>query len=224
MNKIGFVSLLVLTACVCGCMGPVAPASSVPDLSGPIGFYNLKPLDPLLISLLGIPEEKAMDVTIDEDGLITIPYINEPVQAAGLSVSGLEREIQRIYIDGKIYRSVTVNIQTSAKSYFMEGEISRPQEYPLNRRITLLQAIAAAGGYTEYADKKDITIIRHGQITKVNGKELEKIRNAIFRLNRVIELRWIVHFINQIFFSRCVDRGSAFLLFPPDSFGLQQGI
>jgi len=69
---------------------------------------------------------------------------------------------------------MTVNIQTSAKSYFLEGEVSRPQEYPLNRRITLLQAIAAAGGYTDFADKKDIIITRRGENIRVNARDIEK--------------------------------------------------
>jgi polysaccharide export outer membrane protein len=174
MKKIGLVFVLLVAGCLAGCMAPVSVDGTVFDASDNVGLYSLKPLDPLYISLLGIPEEKVLQTTIDENGLITIPYIDEPVQAAGLSLSGLEREIQRIYTEGQIYRNVTVNIQTDAKSYFMEGEVNRPQEYPLNRRITLLQAIAAASGYTEYADKKDITIIRHGEIIKVNGKELEK--------------------------------------------------
>ncbi len=44
----------------------------------------------------------------------------------------------------------------------------------LNRRITLLQAIAAASGYTEYANKRNVTITRNGQIMRFNAKEIEK--------------------------------------------------
>lgn len=139
-----------------------------------VGQYTLAPLDPIYVSLLGIPEEKQMQSVIDEKGEITIPYVKEPIQAAGKTTSELEREIQRIYMDGGIYRNITVNIQTSAKIYYMEGEVNRPQEYELNRRITLLQAIAAASGYTEYADKEDVTITRRGEIIKVDAKKLEK--------------------------------------------------
>ena len=182
MNKAGFILLLLVSGLLAGCVtsGTVAEPFPVAGVSGggsgteSVVLYNLQPLDPLMITLLGIPEEKAIETSIAENGQITLPYLDDSVQAAGLSVSELEREIQRLYTEGKIYRSITVNIQTSAKSYFMEGEVMRPQEYPLNRRITLLQAIAAASGYTEYADKKDIMIIRQGQIIKVNGKELEK--------------------------------------------------
>ncbi len=174
MNRTGVFILLLMLSVLAGCLSPVH-VEDVSDESAPlVGLYTLKPLDPLYISLLGIPEKKEIQSVIDEYGQITLPYILEPIKAAGLSTSALEREIQRIYTEGGIYRSITVNIQTSAKTYFMEGEVNGPKEYPLNRRITLLQAIAASGGYTEFADKKDITITRRGEIIKVNAKKLEK--------------------------------------------------
>jgi polysaccharide export outer membrane protein len=111
---------------------------------------------------------------IDEKGNLTIPYIDDPVKARGLTTSELERKIQRIYTDGKIYRNITVNVITTAKAYYMEGEVKSPQEYPLSRRTTLLQAIAAAGGYTEYANESKVTITRNGQLLKYNPKHLEK--------------------------------------------------
>lgn len=177
MKKTFINSLVVLLLFLVGCVGTTQTPlmSEGPDDSAVlVGLYALTPLDPLMVSLLGIPEEKQIQTVIDEKGNFTLPYIEEPIQAAGLSTSELERKIQRIYVDGGIYRSVTVNIQTSAKSYYMEGEINRPQEYPLNRRITLLQAIAAASGYTEYANKKSIIITRRGTIIRANAKEIEK--------------------------------------------------
>ena len=56
----------------------------------------------------------------------------------------------------------------------MQGEVNRPQEYPLTRRTTLLQAIAAAGGYTEYANESKVTITRNGQLLKYDPKNLEQ--------------------------------------------------
>lgn len=174
MKKIGLLILGLMGGLLCGCLGPVVVDEAPSESGALVELYNLNPLDPLYISLLGIPQEKAIETVIDEYGQITLPYINEPVQAAGMSISELEREIRRIYVDGKIYKNITINIQTTAKSYYMEGEVNRPQEYALSRRITLLQAIAAAGGYTEYADKKDVVITRRGKVIQVNAKDLEK--------------------------------------------------
>jgi len=176
MKKTGLIFTLLLIFVLAGCFSPpIVDVESVEEDGGPmVGLYRLRALDPLVITLLGIPQEKQLDEVIDEQGNITLPYIKAPVPAAGLTTSELEREIQRIYTEEEIYRNITVNIQTHAKIYYVEGEVKRPQEYELNRRITLLQAIAAASGYTEYANKKNVTITRNGQIMRFNAKEIEK--------------------------------------------------
>lgn len=165
---------LLLGIMMAGCTSRPVFQGDSPEDEVVVGRYTLRSMDPVLINLMGIPEEKQIETVIDEKGNLSLPFIDEPVVASGLTTSELERKIQKIYVDGQIYRSITVNIQTSAKSYYMDGEVRRPQEYPLTRRITLLQAIAAASGYTEYADKKRITITRNGQIIKANAKDLEK--------------------------------------------------
>ncbi len=175
MKKIRNLFALLLILMLAGCFSPSRiDVSSGGEDTPLVGLYRLRALDPLVITLLGIPQEKQLDAVIDEHGNITIPYIEEPIPAAGMTTSELEREIQRIYTDGQIYRNITVNIQTHAKIYYMEGEVARPQEYMLNRRITLLQAIAAASGYTEYANKTKVTITRNGQVATYNTKKLEK--------------------------------------------------
>jgi polysaccharide export outer membrane protein len=170
MRQIGLIFALLLVFIFTGC----SSRPMVPRADGEVAGYQLRSLDPLQIRLLGIPEEKLIETVIDEKGNLSIPFVDEPVKASGLTTSELERKIQRIYTDGQIYRSITVNVMTSAKSYYMDGEVRRPQEYPLNRRITLLQAVAAASGYTEYANEKNITITRNGKIIKANAMDIEK--------------------------------------------------
>lgn len=176
MKKFGMFFVLLAVLVFAGCISrPFTPVPGEEDPSvSPVGLYQLRPLDPLQVSLLGIPEEKQLDTIIDEKGTITLPYIDEPVRASGMTTSELERKIQRIYMDGQIYRNITVNVATTAKSYYMEGEVRNPQEYPLTRRITLMQAVAAAGGYNDYANRSNVTITRNGQIMKFNIRSIEK--------------------------------------------------
>lgn len=177
MRQIAIVTTLIMAIFLGGCAYFPVTATRVDSLEEDqpvIGLYQLRSMDPVQIVLLGVPEEKQIQTVIDEKGCISIPYVDEPVLASGLTTSELERKIQKIYIDGQIYRSITVNVITTAKSYYMDGEVRRPQEYPLVSRITLLQAVAAASGYTEYANKKNITITRNGRIIKANAKDLEK--------------------------------------------------
>ncbi|MFA5689482.1 MAG: polysaccharide biosynthesis/export family protein [Kiritimatiellales bacterium] len=166
------VLLLFVSCIVSGCF--FSGRQPVPPSNNTVGLYRLRPQDPLQISLLGIPEEKMQEVIIDEYGMITMPYADEPIKASGLTTTELERKIQKMYVDGQIYRNITVNVQTLAKSYFIDGEVKRPQEYLLNRHITLMQAIAAASGYTEYANKRSIEITRAGKVIKVDGRKIEK--------------------------------------------------
>lgn len=174
MKKTGILFAGLLVVMLAGCFGP-SGFEVDPDAEGAlVGLYRLRALDPLVINLLGIPQETAIEVVIDEKGTITLPYIDEPIEAVGLTTSALERKIQEIYTDNQIYRNITINIQTHAKTYYMEGEVERPQEYQLRQRVTLLQAIAAASGYTEYANPKKVTITRNGQVIKFNAKEIEK--------------------------------------------------
>ena len=175
----GLLLMLLGLLTIAGCGTTTSPdlMNIMEDISReepPVGMYQLRPQDPLVITLLGIPEERQIQTVIDEKGEITIPYIDEPVQAQGRTTSELERDIQRIYTEQQIYRNITVNVMTSSKTYYVEGEVRRPQEFPLNQRITLLQAIAAASGYTEYANRKKITIARQGEVIEADAKYLEK--------------------------------------------------
>jgi len=138
------------------------------------GSYCLNPQDQIAVELLGIPEEKRLEMSINEHGEITMPYLEGPIVAQGLTTSALARKICDLYIENKIYRDITINVATSAKTYYLEGEVRLPQEYPLGKQMTVLQAIAAAGGYTEYANTKKITITRRGTRRQVSGKRLER--------------------------------------------------
>lgn len=173
MKKTGLFLALALILSLTGCFGP-SGFNTASEEGALVGLYRLRALDPLIINLLGIPQEKALEAVIDEKGTITLPYIDEPVESVGLTTSELERKIQQIYTDNQIYKNITVNIQTHAKTYYMEGEVKRPQEYHLSQRITLLQAIAAASGYTEYANQKKVTITRNGQVKTFNAKAIER--------------------------------------------------
>jgi polysaccharide export outer membrane protein len=126
----------------------------------------------LIIQLAGIPEPATMELLVDDQGYIGLPYI-DPVLAEGLTVSELQRVIRETYINEKIYRRITVNVMLPAQSYFVRGEVRAPGRFPLTSGMTILQAIAAAGGYTEFANPKRINIIRGGETIIENARDME---------------------------------------------------
>lgn len=180
--------LLVAIVLVGGCaIQPVhAPGTTTPlvetGASAPRGWatsgqddaYELKPLDPIYIRFSGIMEQQQLEVVIDENGEINLLHINTPIKAEGLTTSELEKEIERRYVEGGIYKNVSVNVTMTAKLYYVQGEVNQPGQFQLMSGMTLLQAIAGARGYTPFANKKKVTITRYGKIYTYNVKELEK--------------------------------------------------
>lgn len=136
--------------------------------------YRLRQGDPVLIYLRGIlPKDDEVQDIIDEKGYVTLPYIDD-VMALGKTASELEREVQRIYIERGIYRTVTVNVIVPSQSFFVQGEVRAPQRYSLITGMTVMQAIAAAGGYTEFADPRRVSVTRGSVVRTVNMRDIER--------------------------------------------------
>lgn len=136
--------------------------------------YTLKVGDAVQIFLRGIPNAEAIEGIIDEHGGISLPYINE-VKAAGQTASELARSIRQIYLDQGIYRNISVNVVVPTRYYFMQGEIRQPGRFQILSATRVSQAIAAAGGYTEFASGQ-VQIKRGGKIYKTirNAKRIDR--------------------------------------------------
>ena len=155
---------------------PLPVPAPEPSLSGGTA-YVLKVGDFVQITLRGIPTGDAIEDVIDENGMITLPLINE-VQAAGTTPSELERSIRKIYLDQDIYRNITVTVVVPTRYYFVQGEVRAAGKFQILSATRVSQAIAGAGGYSEYASGR--VIVKRG------GKIIKDIRNAR-RLERTPE-------------------------------------
>ncbi|MDD4116801.1 MAG: polysaccharide biosynthesis/export family protein [Kiritimatiellae bacterium] len=139
--------------------------------------YTLKQGDVVQITLRGIPNAEAIESIIDENGMVNLPFINE-VLAAGRTSSELARHIRQTYLDEGIYRNISVGVVVPTRYYFVQGEIRAPGRYQIMSATRVSQAIAGAGGYTEFASGR--VVIKRG------GKIVKNIRNAR-RLERTPE-------------------------------------
>ncbi len=182
-RKINFSLCLLVSILMSGCViqpvneptGPIISSASMDDVDeGSIGAYTLKPLDPVYIRFSGVVEQQMLDLVIDENGEISLLHLTEPIMAAGLTTSALEDKIERAYVNGGIYKNVSVNVTMTAKVYYLQGEVNQPGQFQLMSGTTLLQAIAGARGPTSFANMKKVTISRQGKIYTYNLKELEK--------------------------------------------------
>lgn len=125
--------------------------------------------------------ELSGDVTVRPDGRITIPVIGE-VQAAGLTPEVLQAQIGKAaskYITEPVV--VVVARTINSRKIFVTGRVTAPGSHPLVAPLTVMQAIALAGGLTEYADSKNITILRNengaSRTIKFNYKDVVKGKN-----------------------------------------------
>ena len=183
-GKTFFAACLLLTSMLTGCLQPqrvdgISPEGGEVTIqadTAEVGSaYRLRPMDPLYIRFSGVIDQQAgLELIIDDNGEISLLHIEDPIQAAGLTASELEQKIERLYIEGGIYKTVSVNITMTAAVYYVQGEVLQPGQFPLQSGTTLMQAIAAAKGYTSFAWKTRVTISRHGKVYRFNMKELEK--------------------------------------------------
>ena len=141
-----------------GCIGPVT--TMVYDV--PTGFL-LGPEDELEITVWKNLELSRTTI-IRPDGLISMPLIGD-IQAAGLTADALSQHIaERLKQYFATTPSVSVSVKTiNSYSVFVMGEVAKPGKYQLKSYITVLQAISLAGGFTPYASKNKLKIVRMTQ-------------------------------------------------------------
>ncbi len=100
------------------------------------------------------------EVTVRPDGRITLPLIDD-VMAAGLTPMQLKSELEKRFAEYIDSPEVTVIVKSlSSKRYYMIGEIAKPGQYSMDKPVTILQALAIAGGFTEWAKKDHIMVFR----------------------------------------------------------------
>jgi polysaccharide export outer membrane protein len=94
--------------------------------------------------------------------------------------------VLRKYIDTPV---VTVILKEArSQRFYILGEVVRTGEYVLSKELTVLQALAVAGGFTEWANKKEIFVLRRseGGETVLNVNYLEIVAGKDFKGNIVL--------------------------------------
>lgn len=151
---------------------------------------NLPAPDPLLIAgdLLHISVFRApeleLEVRIPQEGTISYPLI-DAVPAAGRTAGQVERTIkERLAKDFYHDPQVTVTVKDYAKRrVFVVGGVTKPGSYEIfpHQRLTVLQAVAAAEGFTDRAYKEYVQIVR-----RRNAREREVIGLSLVDVERMI--------------------------------------
>jgi polysaccharide export outer membrane protein len=126
-------------------------------------------------------EQLSNQVVVRPDGKISLPLLQD-LQAAGLTVLQLQKEIMRRFSEYLEHPKVTVIVK-EINSYKVSvlGEVMKPGVYPVTGDTTLIEAISMAGGFAEWANKRKITVITHQdgkkKRIKINYKEIASGKN-----------------------------------------------
>src|SRR5712692_5017301 len=144
----------------------LSTAAVAPSLSGqpqeeegPVAEYLIGPEDVLDIAVWN-NTEISRTVPVRPDGKISLPLLND-VQAAGLTPMQLGSEIKEKLRKFISEPQVTVIVtKSNSQRVFIVGEVARAGAYPLLPNMSVLQALSSAGGFTQFANKKKIHVLR----------------------------------------------------------------
>jgi polysaccharide export outer membrane protein len=124
--------------------------------------FSLGPGDVLHISVWK-DEALNREVLVRPDGKISFPLAGE-VQAAGRSVPELRQELEerlKKYVPDSPVTVVLSQLQSTR--IYVVGKVNQPGTYLMHGDMSVIQALALAGGFTRFADSGDITILRQGE-------------------------------------------------------------
>jgi polysaccharide biosynthesis/export protein len=146
--------MMLMTRCAA-----IAVALLIGPSIGRAAEYKIGPLDVLDIAVWN-NTAISRTVPVRPDGNISLPLVND-VRAAGLTPMQLRDVLTKRlarYISAPEVSVVVREINSFSVSVI--GEVKRAGRYPVNGRLTVLDAIAAAGGFTEFASRSRVTVLR----------------------------------------------------------------
>ncbi len=150
--------------------------------------YVIGPED-ILTVVIWREKDISGDVQVRPDGKISLPLLND-VQAAGFTPEQLRKNLTDAAAKYIEQPEVTVIVKAiNSRKVFITGQVGKPGPYPIAGPTTVLQLIAMAGGVLEYADSKNIVVMRtenSKSVTyKFNYKDVMQGRN----LSQNLELK-----------------------------------
>ncbi len=164
-----------------GVKSGAAASSGVTALSAPAGEYIIGPDDVLAVNVWK-EDEISRQVPVRPDGKVSLPLIGD-VQAAGLTPLELQQSIRARLAAYLVNPTVTIMVQEARSHRFnVVGEVQRPGSFVLGQPLTVLDALAMAGGFRDFAKTGGIYVLRLNgdgshQRTPFNYKQVISGRN-----------------------------------------------
>jgi polysaccharide export outer membrane protein len=158
----GLLSLLVFCSfgAVIGLPANAIAQAPSPSSASAAASYVLGPNDRIRLKVYGEPDI-AGEYEIDSNGQVSIPLAGH-IGAAGLTTRQLEQAIRSALAKG-IVRDPRVNVEIALyRPFYILGEVKKGGEYPYRLGLTVMDAVASAGGFTYRANEGKVYLRRSG--------------------------------------------------------------
>lgn len=176
-RKIGaLIAIFVFGATLAACagQGPRPASSGAPIASAPAQEYRLGSGDKLRFIVYG-EADLSGEFDVDGSGSVSLPLIGE-VKAEGRTLRALEDIVAARLREGYL-TDPRVNIEVlNYRPYYIVGEVEEPGEFPYTAGMTILNAVAVAGGYTYRADTDRVYVSRPNQDGEIEYPADQRLR------------------------------------------------
>jgi polysaccharide export outer membrane protein len=165
-------------------------AEVLPYYNNYLTEYRLGPNDVISVEVFGqCPDYCKESITVPPTAKISYPLIREGVFVGGRTVEEIQAEIAKKLDEYIIDPKVTVTlVKAMSARYSVLGKVATPGVHVMDRKVSLYEAIAEAGGVTKEGDKKRVTLYRFGQDGRIEPRtvdltQMEKGKSEMIYLN-----------------------------------------
>jgi protein involved in polysaccharide export with SLBB domain len=153
------IALILGTGILAGCAATPAPCATAARPEAAVAGYRLGPGDLVRVTVFRQPDLSGQ-FRLDGDGDLALPLAGE-IRAGRLTTRELEQAIAARLRDANYLLNPQVSIQVlTYRPFYIVGEIGRPGEYEYQNGMTVINAVALAGGYSHRAKASAATIER----------------------------------------------------------------
>ena len=167
--------MLALAACLTvGALSGAAQAQQPVIGDAPVSAsaqsmdYLLGPGDKVRVTVFG-EQSLSGEFFVTGSGLMSLPLIGE-LKAGGMTVGQFQSAVQEKLKDGYLKDPRVSAEVLTFRPFYILGEVEKPGTYPYTSGLTVLNAVATAGGFTYRADKKSVWIKHNGETEEKKGE------------------------------------------------------
>jgi polysaccharide export outer membrane protein len=165
--------LLGFQILLAGCASSSHRLPALPNDQG-VGAYLLGAGDSLRITVFG-ESDLSGTFKISDSGTLVMPLVGQ-IQAQGLSLPELQKRLTT-QLNEKAVKSPDVTLQIEQyRPFFILGEVKNPGSYPYVPEMTVLSAVAIAGGFTFRAAQDEVSVTRKRNGTAVESRATREAR------------------------------------------------